>query len=61
MTKHLDGLLSPTNREHGFPVIEMADKAVCLIRCFQTVATFNQHTTAQAINDEADKIRVAGK
>ncbi len=59
MTKHLDGILSPVNREAGFSVIEMADDAVCLVRNFQTVATFNQNTTAEAINDEADTIRQA--
>jgi hypothetical protein len=61
MTKHLYGILSPINRAAGFSVIEMADDAVCLIRNFQTVATFNQHTTAQAINDEADRLRRAGE
>jgi len=59
MTKHLDGILSPVNREAGFSVVEMDDDAVCLIRNYQTVATFNQNTTAQAINDEADRIREA--
>jgi hypothetical protein len=57
MKKHLDGILSPINREAGFSVIEMDDDAVCLIRSFQTVATFNQRTTAEAINAEADAIR----
>ena len=60
ITKRLDGILSPINREYGFSVMEMDDDAVCLIRSFQTVATFNQHTTAQAINAEADKLRKEG-
>lgn len=57
VSKHLDGLLSPLNRAAGFSVIEMDDDAVCLIRNFQTVATFNQQTTAGDINDEADRLR----
>jgi hypothetical protein len=59
VSKHIDGILSPINRAAGFSVIEMDDDAVCLIRNYQTVATFNQHTTAQAINDEADTLREA--
>ena len=57
MTKHLSGILSPVNREYGFSVIEMTDGAVCLILNFQTMAAFNQHTTAEDINTKADSIR----
>ncbi len=59
MIKHLDGILSPINRSYGFSVTEETDDFVHLMHNFTIAATFNQNTTAQEINDEADKLRLS--
>jgi hypothetical protein len=57
MTKLLDGMLSPINREAGFSLIEMPDGEIQLSLKFTLMQSFSQKATAGEINAVANKLR----
>jgi hypothetical protein len=57
MSKILDGMLSPINREAGFSLIEMPDGEIQIRLKFTLMQAFSQHATAETINAVADKLR----
>lgn len=57
MKRLLDGMLTETNREAGFSLIEMPDGEIHLRLKWTLAHKFESTATAEGINEVADKLR----